>query len=112
MAVWGTLRNAGYRVKLLFIWLDSPLTAIQRVADRVSEGGHNILKEIIERRYFRVIFNLINLYIPVCDSWIVVNNRDVVPEVVAKGSHSGENTILNRYIWGVINVQSKADGKQ
>jgi predicted ABC-type ATPase len=82
------------------------------VADRVAEGGHDIPRDIIERRYFRGIFNLISLYIPVCDSWIVVNNRDVVPEVVAKGSHSGENTILNRYIWDVINAQSKEHGKQ
>lgn len=50
-----TAQQAGYKVKLLFIWLDSPLTATQRVADRVSEGGHNIPREIIERRYFRGI---------------------------------------------------------
>ena len=105
-------QQAGYKVKLLFIWLDSPETAIQRVADRVAEGGHNIPRDIIERRYFRGIFNLKSLYIPVCDSWIVVNNRDVVPEVVAKGSLSGENTILNRYIWGVISAQSEEHGKQ
>lgn len=105
-------QEGGYRVKLLFIWLDSPLTAIQRVADRVAEGGHNIPKDIIERRYFRGIFNLINLYIPVCDSWIVVNNKNVVPEMIAKGSLDEENMILNHYIWDVINAQSKAYGNQ
>jgi predicted ABC-type ATPase len=104
-------QQAGYKVKLLFIWLDSPETAIQRVADRVAEGGHNIPRDIIERRYFRGIINLISLYIPICDSWIVVNNRNVVPEVIAKGSFSGENIILNRYIWGVINAQNKEHGK-
>lgn len=107
-----TAQHAGYKVKLLFIWLDSPVTAIQRVADRVAAGGHNIPKNIIERRYFRGIFNLMSLYIPICDSWIVVNNRNVVPEVIAKGSFSGENIILNHYIWGVINAQSKEYGNQ
>ena len=102
--------HVGYKVKLVFIWLDSPLTAIQRVADRVAEGGHDIPNDIIERRYFRGIFNLISLYIPVCDSWIVVNNKNVVPEVIAKGSLSGENIILNGYIWDVINDQSKTYG--
>jgi predicted ABC-type ATPase len=97
-------------VEYPFIWLDSSLTSIQRVADRVAEGGHNIPKDVIERRYFRGIFNLINLYIPVCDSWIVVNNKNVVPEIIAKGSVSGENKILNRYIWDTINVQSKSYG--
>ena len=103
-------QHVGYKVKLVFIWLDSPLTAIQRVADRVAEGGHDIPNDIIERRYFRGIFNLISLYIPVCDSWIVVNNKNVVPEVIAKGSLSGENIILNGYIWDVINDQSKTYG--
>lgn len=105
-------QQVGYEVTLLFIWLDSPETAIQRVADRVAEGGHNMPEDVIERRYYRGIFNLINLYIPVCDSWIVVNNKNVVPELVAKGTHNGENIIQNHYIWDTINAQSTAHGNQ
>src|ERR1700744_2842045 len=52
-------RGMGYKVTLLFIWLDSPETAIQRVADRVAEGGHNIPEGTIRRRYSRGISNLI-----------------------------------------------------
>jgi predicted ABC-type ATPase len=59
--------------------------AIQRVAARVVKGGHDIPLDVIERRYYRGIFNLINLYIPVCDTWMVVSNKDVVPELVGKG---------------------------
>jgi len=102
----------GYKVTLLFIWLDSPQTAIQRVADRVAEGGHGIPEDVITRRYHRGIFNLINLYIPKCDSWIAVNNKNVVPELIAKGTQSGENIIKNRYIWDTINAQSKEYGNQ
>jgi predicted ABC-type ATPase len=102
----------GYKVTLLFIWLDSPQAAIQRVADRVAEGGHNIPEDIIVRRYRRGIFNLINLYIPICDSWIVVNNKSVVPELIAKGAISGGSIVQNRYIWETINVQSKDHGDQ
>lgn len=36
--------NLGYQVKLIFFWLDTPETAINRVAQRVSEGGHGIPK--------------------------------------------------------------------
>lgn len=32
----------GYKVTLLFIWLDSPKTAIQRVAGRVAKGGQRM----------------------------------------------------------------------
>ncbi len=52
----------------------------------------------MERRYYRGISNLINFYIPVRESWIVVNNRSVVPELVAKGASSGEKIIQNHYI--------------
>ena len=107
-----TAQELGYKVTLLFIWLDSPETAIQRVADRVAEGGHNIPENVIERRYHRGISNLINLYKPVCDSWIIVNNKNVVPELVAKGALNGENIIQNHYIWNTINTQSSAHGNK
>ena len=41
----------GYDVTLLFFWLQSPEQAIERVAERVSKGGHNIPRDIIIRRY-------------------------------------------------------------
>jgi predicted ABC-type ATPase len=105
-------QGMGYKITLLFFWLHSPDLAKQRVADRVSEGGHNIPPEVIERRYYRGIFNLINLYMPICDTWVVVNNRDIIPELVAQGSQNGENIILNNYIWDTILDQSKKNGTQ
>jgi len=41
-----------------------------------------------------------------------VNNKDVVPELVAKGTHNRENMIQNHYIWDTINAQSTAHGNQ
>lgn len=41
----------GYKVTLLYFWLSSPELAVERVARRVSEGGHNIPKDVIYRRY-------------------------------------------------------------
>lgn len=76
---------AGYKVTLLFIWLDSPETAIQRVARRVAKGGHNIVQDVVERRYYRGISNLINLFIPVADTWMIVNSTNVVIVPIAEG---------------------------
>jgi len=50
-------KQAGYEVTLLYFWLDSPQTAYNRVAKRVSEGGHDIPIDVIKRRYFRGIKN-------------------------------------------------------
>jgi predicted ABC-type ATPase len=105
-------QEAGYKVTLLFIWIDSPTTAMQRVAERVVRGGHSIPFEVIERRYYRGLFNLINLYIPICDAWMVVNNETITPEPVAEGGLNIENILINKYIWGVINSQDKRNGKK
>ena len=107
-----TAQNLGYQVTLLFIWLDSPKTAIQRVAKRVAKGGHNIPQEVIERRYYRGIFNLIALFISVVDTWMVVNSTNVVIEPIAEGGKAIGNIISNDYIWGVILGQSKEHGDE
>ena len=52
----------GYRVSLLFFWLSSPKLTVERVNKRVSVGGHYIPADVIERRYYRGIYNLYNLY--------------------------------------------------
>ena len=54
---------SGYKVTLAYFWLSSPELALQRVADRVRNGGHNIPADVIRRRYFRGIINFFKLFI-------------------------------------------------
>ena len=103
-------KQMGYKVTLLFIWLDSPITAVRRVADRVAKGGHSIPNEVIERRYYRGIFNLIRLYIPICDRWMLVDNETVTPRPIAEGGANIDDIIINAYIWKLINEQVNRDG--
>jgi predicted ABC-type ATPase len=63
-----------YFVTLLFFWLPTPELAIERVAKRVQEGGHNIPEDVIRRRYEAGINNLKALYMPVCDLWTIYDN--------------------------------------
>jgi predicted ABC-type ATPase len=100
-------REMGYRVTLLYFWLSSPAVAKERVARRVSMGGHNIPADVIERRYFAGIRNLINLYLPICDNWMVINNLGNKPELIGKGTIGGERVINNSDIWEIILRQSK-----
>jgi predicted ABC-type ATPase len=101
----------GYEITLLFFWLNSPEMAIERVAKRVSKGGHNIPKAVIERRYSRGISNLLKLYIPVADNWIVVNNIGVYPDTIAEGRTGVDTIVLKADIWGIIIQQSKQSDK-
>lgn len=75
----------GYQVKLIFFWLDSPETALKRVAQRVSEGGHNIPKDVIIRRYHAGINNLFTLYMKQVDYWLLINNTKGESEYIAEG---------------------------
>jgi predicted ABC-type ATPase len=105
-----TAHTLGYKITLLFIWLDSPKTATQRVARRVAKGGHNIPQDVVERRYYRGISNLITLFIPEVDIWMIVNGVNVVIEPIAEGGQGLVNIISNDYFWGVIIDQSKVHG--
>jgi len=94
-------QKIGYSVTVLYFWLDSPLLAIQRVKKRVDNGGHNIPTDVIERRYQRGLENLFNIYIPICDRWLVFDNMDLIPEIIAQGDKFGE-FVANSEIWSTL----------
>ena len=81
----------GYFVTLLYFWLPTPEQAIERVATRVSEGGHNIPSDVIRRRYANGIRNLTILYTPICDFWTIYDNSSADEEI--KIVASGEKNI-------------------
>lgn len=59
---------------MLFFWLQSVELARERVRLRVSEGGHNIEPEVIERRYYKGIKNLFDIYLPIVDGALLFDN--------------------------------------
>lgn len=92
-------KETGYTVTLLFFWLDSPEMAQRRVLKRVEEGGHAIPPEVIKRRYHRGLTNLMNLYIPICDNWLMIDNTSTVPLEIS----SGTNIVAESFcIWDIF----------
>ncbi len=69
-------KETGYQVILLFFWLSSPEMAVERVARRVREGGHNIPIETIIRRYWLGLYNFFTIFSPIVDSWMFFDNSD------------------------------------
>ena len=88
-----------YDVTLLFFWLQSPEQAIERVAERVSKGGHGIPKDTIIRRYWKGINNLFYIYMPIVDTWILVNNSETPRQIIATGGKGQETNILQEDIY-------------
>ena len=44
-------KAAGYKTEMLFVWLDSAKTAVERVASRVQKGGHSIPPDALHQRH-------------------------------------------------------------
>jgi predicted ABC-type ATPase len=92
----------GYEVTLLYFWLKSPEQAMERVAERVSKGGHNIPQDIIVRRYYEGINNLFKIYMPIVDTWVLVNNSETPRNIVASGGKNQATTVRNSVLFKKI----------
>ncbi|MCW3125216.1 MAG: Zeta toxin [Bacteroidetes bacterium] len=99
-------KSLGYDVTLVYIWLNSTDVAKERVAIRVSKGGHNVPVDIIERRYYRGLDNLFKLFMPICDVWIVGDNSDQDIQLIARGGLDLDLDIKNDDIWNEIKSRS------
>ncbi len=85
----------GYRVSIVFFWLRTPELAIQRVAERVKHGGHNIPEDTIKRRYVAGISNLFQLFMKEVDFWAVYDNSEQQRQKVASGKKGAKIDIFN-----------------
>lgn len=100
----------GYKVTLVFFWLNLPSLAIERVRMRVESGGHNIDEKIIRRRYEIGIKHLFSLYIPLCEYWMIINNSTIPPELIAEGGKNVEPKIYNKPTYNkIINYERIRD---
>lgn len=95
-------QTLGYEVVLVYFWLNSVELAIQRVADRVSKGGHSIPEDVIRRRYKRGIENLKNLFLPVVDKCFIFDNSNIPPHLIAKKNFEEQIVVLNQTIFDQI----------
>ncbi len=81
-------RADGYIVKLLFLSLATPEEAIDRVAFRVAQGGHNILEAVIRRRFKSGLINFENNYRHCVDYWKHINNSGDTPVLIEQGENA------------------------
>ncbi|MEO0059254.1 MAG: hypothetical protein RLZZ312_901 [Bacteroidota bacterium] len=88
-------QSKNYKVTLLFFWLQNVDLAIERVKTRVKEGGHNIEKEVIRRRYTRGIQNLFEIYLPIVDETLIFDNSYESQELIAEKNLNLDLKILN-----------------
>lgn len=103
-APWLTeLRATSYKVHLVFLWLPSADEAVARVAERVRAGGHHVPEKTIRRRYDAGLKNLLGIYLPLADTWQVVDNSVMRrPRCIAAGTSQGEARVDVPLTWQAI----------
>lgn len=69
----------GYRVELFFLSLPSADMAVQRVAERVRQGGHHIPEATIRRLFEAGRRLLTEVYQPLVNQWVVYDSAGDEP---------------------------------
>lgn len=67
-------KDAGYRIEIVFLKIDSVQLALKRIADRVRQGGHNVPASDVTRRFHRGWANFQTTYRVLADIWTVYDN--------------------------------------
>ncbi len=101
-------KTKGYSVTLIFFYLSSEDLAVKRVETRVKEGGHNIPEKVIRRRYENGLKNFFNLFRPVVDEWLFIENSGEPYKLIAQKKQSDEKVYIDK-IWNEL--KKKYDGQ-
>ncbi len=75
----------GYIVSLVFLWLRDEETALERVAHRVTQGGHDVPAEVVRRRFRKGLQNFETVYRPIVDNWYFFDNMKKRPRLLKSG---------------------------
>ncbi|MBS1936994.1 MAG: zeta toxin family protein [Bacteroidetes bacterium] len=77
-------KEKGYHVQIIFLQLDSPKLAVHRVAMRVIQGGHDIPKADILRRFERGLKNFMEHYQALADHWMLYDASGDIPVLLSE----------------------------
>jgi predicted ABC-type ATPase len=78
-------KDLGYEIDIHFLRISNPRLSMSRVAARVKQGGHNVPKADILRRFDRGWANFQTVYRPLANFWAVYDNSGSRPLVVETG---------------------------
>lgn len=95
-------RADGWQITLLFLYLASPDAALQRVARRVRQGGHNIPPDAVIRRYWSGLVRMRLDYLPLADLVAIYDNSDGVRVLIAERRPESGFVVRDTARWAII----------
>ena len=78
------LKRSGYRIEIIYLRLRSARLAVSRVAARVRQGGHDVPKHDVIRRFSRNWQNFHRVYRLLADRWAVYDNSGDAPRLLER----------------------------
>lgn len=95
-------KKLNYQIVLIYSYLDNPILCENRIKIRVLNGGHNIPKDDIIRRFYRSKENFWNIYKDLSDEWNLFYNGTTEYVLIAQyTNHEIEifsETLYNEFI--------------
>ena len=88
------LRTNGYSIHLFYLWIPSPELGVERIKERVAQGGHSVPARDVQRRFSKSIINLFQIYEPLADTVTIFDNSRQEPQLIAE---------KKRMHWTVVN---------
>ena len=79
-------KSSGYRIEIAFLSLQSVQLALQRIATRVRQGGHDVPRADVIRRFDRSWKNFRTLYRPLAHTWSVYDNSENAPRLLERNT--------------------------
>jgi predicted ABC-type ATPase len=73
-------KTAGYRIEIIYLRLATPQLALRRIAARVKQGGHDVPRADVLRRFDRGWKNFVTAYRLQADAWTVYDNSGDSPK--------------------------------
>jgi predicted ABC-type ATPase len=81
-------REQGYAVTIYYFALPAVEYALERVAIRVQQGGHDVPEDVVRRRFVASHRNFEEIYKPLVDRWLLVDNLGEEPVLIESGTNS------------------------
>jgi predicted ABC-type ATPase len=77
-------RDAGYLIRLDFLWVESLDVTRERIRERVRKGGHDIPDHVQQRRFGKGPRMLLETFRPLLDHWRLFDNGGDYPQLVVE----------------------------
>jgi predicted ABC-type ATPase len=104
------LKTKGYHIHVFFLWIPTVKLALERIATRVRNGGHDVAEFVVRRRFDKSLHHFFKYYQPLAASWALYDNSGEEPHMISC-EEEGKLEILRSDLFKTIARTGSYHGK-